>query len=193
MGIEQRMASSGDIARHVGITINKRIEPPEPISSYKKGQVISRAPVQKKKADVQKAYVESIGRSALGVIFPPSLLVTYPETIKTVVEEAEKEDPVLALKLKEIGEGAYAGGMGSLGIPALGMQVQKGFEATEKYREELVIKYPDIPILQEVSYTLPEIKIPEIKMPDFGKWILIAGLVLGAILIIPALLSRRRS
>ena len=51
MGIQQRMASSGDIAKHVGITINKRIESPAPVSSMKSGTVVSKAPRKITKRD----------------------------------------------------------------------------------------------------------------------------------------------
>jgi len=217
MGITQRMASGGDIASKLGIVTPTssfltdiaaiRAAPPIPVRApYRPPSMpsapASSPPVQRiittpQKADVGGAILESVKNSAIGLVFPPSLLVTYPNTIDKVVTEAEKEDPVLALKLKEIGEAVFAGGSGLIaGVPGVIAQTIGAHEATEDYREELVEKYPDIPILQQVSYTLPEIKIPEINMPDFsgiGKWLLIAGGILAAIMIIPALLSRRRA
>lgn len=215
MGITQRMESGGDIASKLGIVTPVssflsdieaiRADPPIPVRAPYRPPSMPSSPASSppvnvvvttpQKADVGGAILESVKNSALGLVFPPSLLVTYPNTIDKVVTEAEKEDPVLALKLKEIGEGAFTGSGLIAGVPGVIGQTIGAHEATEQYRQELVVKYPDIPVLQDVSYNLPEIKIPEIKLPDFsgiGKWLLIAGGILAAILIIPALLTRRR-
>lgn len=206
MGIQQRMSSGGDIARHVGITINKRIESKTPVSSMKSGTVVSRVrkPITKKigRPDPVRSVVDSVipgaaflpGGSAAGVteivtkhpdiivgsLFPPAAIIRGPTgtpgytakkaTDELIVEQV-KRDPDIPQEFKN--------------------QFERDFiEAYDKFEQDVYTppKMPDIKI--------PEIKLPEMPslLPDLsgvGKWLLIGGAILAAIMIIPTLISRR--
>lgn len=71
---------------------------------------------------------------------------------------------------------------------------ETGHEIFEEKKQE-ILDSPDNTWFKEPMATIPGVapfKVPEIKLPDLsgvGKWLLIGGLILGAILIIPALIK----
>lgn len=203
MGIQQRMSSGGDIASHVGITTHERIESAVPISIIKKGDIVSRVPhpVSRKigQPDPIRSVVDSIipgaaflpGGSAagatqiavehpeavVGTFFPPVAIAGGPtgtpgyvagKAYDELVVQQVKEDPEIPQEFKN--------------------QFERDFlEAYSKFERDVYTppKMPDIKI------TMP--KMPRL-LPDFsglGKWLLIGGVILAAILILPALLRRK--
>ena len=205
MGIQQRMASSGDIAKSVGITIHKRVESPAPVSSMKSGTVVSRAPRKKTK----KIYPINPIVGAIATVFPPAaFLPGGPAAGATEI----------AVKHPEIIVGSVFPPVAIMGGPT-GTPGYVAKKATDELIVEQVKRDPDIPQefknalersyldtyekFEKDVYTAPDIKItmPEIKLPEMpsllpdlsglGKWLLIGGAILAAILILPALISRK--
>ena len=205
MGIQQRRASSGDIAKAVGITINTRIPSRTPISNLKKGDIVSKTSKYKStvrrvgRPDPVRAVVDSIipGAAFLpggGAADATQLAIEHPDII------AGSIIPIIPVV------------QGPLGTP--------GYVASKSYNEMLVQKVkedPEIPqdfknhferdyvnaydtfekdvvelpgkTIENVSLTMP--KMPSL-LPDFsglGKWLLIGGVILGALLILPHLFS----
>ena len=200
MGISQRMASSGDIAKSVGITIHKRIESPKPVSSMKSGTVVSRAPRKKTKKigrpDPVRSVIDSIipplafapGGSAFGAT---EIAVEHPEIIIGSVL------PPVAIMGGPTGTPGYVAKKATDEL--IVEQVKRDPDIPQEFKNALEREYLDTyEKFEKDVYTAPDITIvmPEMPrlLPDLsgvGKWLLIGGAILAAILILPALISRK--
>lgn len=203
MGIEQRMESGGDIARHVGITLKPRIESPIPISIIKKGDYVSRAlrPVSRKigQPDPIRSVVDSIipgaaflpGGSAAGAT---QIAVEHPEAVVGTFF------PPIAIAGGPTGTPGYVAGKAYDELVV--QQVKEDPEIPQEFKNQFERDFLEAysrferdvytpPKMPDIKITMPE--MPRL-LPDFGgigKVALIAVAIIAAILIIPALLRRK--
>jgi hypothetical protein len=185
-----KMATQTEIKKAVNAyrppeTINRKIGQPDPVRSVIDSILPPLAFAPGGSASGATEIVVKHPEIIIGSVFPPAAIAGGPlgtpgylgkkATDELVVEQV-KRDPDIPQEIKNDFERQY-------------------LETYEKFEQDV----KDMPGQVINNIKIPEIKLPEWPKfsslwPDFsglGKWLLIGGAILAAILILPALLGRR--